>query len=726
MREDQNILEQPGGDGGAEIIGDVELRLLKAQVDDMRPAVSAVLSERKSSADTRFCFWGGKGEDGKKQEDALGEKPLPFEGASDNRIRLADEIVREHVMECVGAAQRVSPKVVGLDGTDMRTAGKIGNLLRWLIKTQWKMDYRRECELLAQYVEGDSPGVGLMMVWWHEGTCLERRKLSAAELVQTLAEYAAEDLDEETLSDWMMIASDPKRIVELKELIGSLFPHLNERRLGDIAKALYADGEGYFPMPYSKNPMPKFRALRLYEDVFVPANTTDIQRARCVVLREWFSRAEVLERAAVEGWDFDFVEELLGSDGETGKEGVSGFELDADVFATATLDGTMVDKNGRDGMYEVLTAFNRAVDEDGIPCIHVRKFNYFCETAAKKRDLLDYAHGKYPFVWLSREYLTRRLLESRGTSELVRTEQNSVKLISDSFEDHVQTKTNPPVKVPKGRAKYKLVLAPFGVVEGTGRDDIGYLDGPEYPRAAEAYMKRVESRVDRYFGRDNGEMPESLITLHRQHRIDGFLTALAEVFKQAIQLCQQYMTDEQIGRIVGGKGLTLARSVEEIQGQFDLVVSTDVREWDPDFVMNRAKVMLDFVRPLDSRSVVKWERVVPRIMEMIDPEWADEAMRDADEADQSEADDEQNNFLKILAGIEPKMVEGGINAAVRLQVLTDELRKRAENPGAFAPMSPASEDIAENRVKHLQFLMQQNENAVTGRVGAEPIFGGAQ
>jgi hypothetical protein len=47
---------------------------------------------------TRFCRWSGQSDDGKKHADLQGdEKAFPWEGASDTRIFMADEVINSLV-----------------------------------------------------------------------------------------------------------------------------------------------------------------------------------------------------------------------------------------------------------------------------------------------------------------------------------------------------------------------------------------------------------------------------------------------------------------------------------------------------------------------------------------------------------------------------------------------------------------------------------------------------
>ncbi len=170
-----------------------------------------------------------------------------------------------------------------------------------------------------------------------------------------------------------------------------------------------------------------------------------------------------------------------------------------------------------------------------------------------------------PFVDFVREHLTDKLLDSRPVQRISGTQQNSLKMINDSFEDHVQTTINPPLIAPKGAPRYQLQLSPFGQLEQTGRDKPEYLRGPDYPRAAQQHVENIKQGLDEYWGRSGDNVPEDIVIAFRQARVDNFLGSLTDVLKMTIQLCLQYWTDEEITRIVGGKGLQMLRDVKEIR-----------------------------------------------------------------------------------------------------------------------------------------------------------------
>ena len=98
---------------------------------------------------------------------------------------------------------------------------------------------------------------------------------------------------------------------------------------------------------------------------------------------------------------------------------------------------------------------------------------------------------------------------------------------------------------------------------------------------------------------------------------------------------------------------------------------------------------------------------------------ANRLTRPVDAANQSEIDDEEANFTKIAAGVEPPMLEEGQNYALRRQTLLGIGQK---NPEAFRKLTPQSWAILEARLKHFDGMLEQQKNAVIGRTMAAPAL----
>jgi hypothetical protein len=731
MNDGYSVLDVVEKDGGPAEVSDEVLAGLKEMITDLRTECTEYITERRQDAEnTRYCHWEGQSTDGRKRKEALGRDPLPFEGASDNRIRLSDKLVRIFERQVVAAATRSESMVTGTEMTDASFAGKLTTLLRYVLKNVWGQDYRRQNKLSANYLYGDSPGAAIAYVDWVYEEALEYRTLRADEalaaIVQGAMEQAQSDdpaIFEQIMVQANMMFADPGQVSMLADALGAILPDVPPARLKKVAKDLQANMEAQYPARYVRRNEPCYKALRLYEDVFIPTNTTDIQRARCVVLREWYSKPEILERAAVEGWSDSFVSQLLYGDSTSkegcGAEGQSAFD---DYTVSGPERNTYNTTDNRDGLYEILRAYTRAANEDGVLGIYVYTLSHFVEEAAMERQLWDRKHGEYPFVFTAAESLTSRLLDSRGVPEVSMTDQAGMKLLRDSFEDHTQVSVNPPVIKPRGRPFFNVNRAPFGQIDADARDQIKFLEMTQYPQAADKMAREMRREVNEYWGLFDAEtMPnEWLATLFAQDRVDDFLAYLSQIHAMTIQLCQQYMPDEVLQRIIGGNGVAIARTVEEIQGRFDYALVFDVQNLELEKIVQKADVVLKNIRPLDTKGVIPYTPFLKQIVAAIDPNWA-ELIPPEDVAEQRIVSEEQDNVVKMLNGIEPPMPETIEAPGMRLQVIQQTLAPRMQNPAAFPPIGPAAQMILQNRMKYLEFQNTQMANADIGRVGTEPV-----
>lgn len=711
------------GDGGSAPVTPDTLTWLKGEIQTLQTEASTQSWVTRQDAEkVRFCRWEGQSSDGRKHERANSGKPVtPFEGASDARIPLTDMIINERVMIQVLAAARAHAKVTGLEITDAGWAGKIVTLLTWVLTTQLGRSWWRELVKLAQYANGDSPAVGLLGIFWNQERALKRTVLEPGDALARLAEMFGETADPALLASAGEILLNAERLEDGVALLQGLLPSLKPARARKILKAWQAGEAAEFPEPYVRTNVPKVMALRLGVDVFVPANTTEIRRARWIFHREMISRAELEARAVSHGYAPKFVEQLIGAGTQVGAAGQT--SLPDGYHVTSPVGSLQVSEPAEDfkGLYEVITAYWKDVNEDGILGIYTVPFSAFAEVTARDRELLDYAHGEYPYVEFVREILSDRLLDSRSVAELTQTPQQTLKQQHDMKNDAAELGTIPPIKVPRDRPDVPLRIGPLKQLKERRPGEYSWMPPPEFPSVAKEQVQETRRQVDEYWGRTNPEVDPELVILHRQFMVNQFLSSLADAFGQMIQLCQQYMTDAEVARVVGGAGMPIARTVQEIQGKFDLALDFDVRTMNPEYVLKLAEAVSQWVLPADTQQTVQRDRYVAMILGAINPQLAEATMRPVEQANYEELKDEDANLAKIMAGVEPPMVEQGQNFGLRLARLEENVEK---NPNVVLKMTPDSRAILDARVQHLRFQVSQEENKQIGRVGAKPALEG--
>lgn len=711
MNDESQTLDQRSGDGAAAPVSEDLLTTVKNEIKALSgEGVSSLYERRTNSENVRYCKWEGQSEDGKKHREKLNREPFPFEGASDVRIRLADMIVNERVLVLQAAVKRMSLQVTGMEMNDKARANKIGTLMRWIIKNQLGNSFRREIKKLAQYQIGDSPAGAVLFISWNMDTGMETKTTNIDELVKSLAQKYGQNLKEEDILDFVDMIKSPYREDDAVTFLHAQSPQLKKERVRQIVKDLRETGTASYPSPYVKTSVPQVSAKRLFKDIFFPLDTTDYQRARYIFLPEWLSEAELEERKLTHGYSEDFITAVKQH------KGLSGFQSEYAEMITGDGSTTTSQDNINKEKYEIITYLRRAVDDDGVMGIYTAAIHCKAEIAAKDEELLSYKHGQYPGVFFSNEVLTDSLLDTRGVPELVMTEQNTLKLLTDSNTDYTSIATIPPVFTPSNRPKAELVIGPMRQIKRKRTSDYEWMKPPPQPRGNDVAQEKLMNRVDEYFGRPNAG---PLSVLHMQGLVEDFLSSLADAMMQLFQLCQQYMPDDVLKSVVGGNGIAMFRDRKEIQGKYNIALEFDVRNLDQEFLLSMAKIMSEMILPMDSQATVMRDQLIAMLFHAINPNLAERALQPVDDASIREVEDEELNFTKIAAGIEPQMKEKGQNHGLRLKVLNNLAQK---NPEAITTLKDASKMILEKRMEHLQFMVQQQQNAEIGRVGSRPAL----
>lgn len=694
---------------------------LKSELELIGSDVKAGLFSRRYWADrTRFCIWPGQSPDGRLRSEVLGKEAFPFDGASDGRIRLADEIINERVMVQLAAVLRSHPKVTGMESSDANRAGKIKTLLRWMLYNQIGRNFLTELERVLNYAEGDAPATALMGVYWETETALRSETVTQEGLEQVLLGLAeSQAVPVENLQDVLDSFMDPTREMEAAAFLALMVPGVREERALEAVKGIREEGFARFPVPYVKRNMLKLCAHRVLDDVFFPSNTRYIQDARIVLVREWLTRAQVKARRISMGWSEEFIQQVVG-EGDWGGRGQAGYTAVPDAYRD--IDGSSVELSDMDqhqNEYELWTAYSKAVNDDYEMGVYVTQFHPNVNVAAKDRELLGYAHGDYPFVDFTREHVSGRLMDSRAIPELVQTDQDTMKMLHDGFNDNAQLGMLPPLFKPRRSRGVKLSISPLVEITRARKDDYDWFPPPPYPTATDRQISLIERRMDRYFGRPGENTSPEMVNLIRNHMAAKTLASVSDVMKMAITLALQYLDDEQIQRVVGGNGLPVAKSVDELQGQYDLFLHFDANDLNPEYVAQMIEA-IGKVLMYDTENTVMRHVLVQQIMHMINPQLADAAIQPVDAATQSEIEDEMKNFALMFSGVEPPMKESGQNFPLRFNVLNDIVQK---NPGGtLERMGESERNILNTRMQHLQFQMEQLENAKIGRTGAAPAL----
>lgn len=712
------------GDGGTRPFPNDKLVELKSGFEQLcKDAGDSVNDRRQLAEDTRFCRWEGQSPDGKKHREAMeNEEPFPFEGASDARVRTADEITREQVIVIMAAIMRMNMGFKGTEAMDLSTATNLNTLWQWVLKNQLAREWFVELAKLQQYRVGDSPAVGYMQISWHEAQQLKMIDVTAEDVIARAGEAAIAaqiPLGPEDEADLLDMVQNPERAEELAGLLQGIWPDMPEARATRTANELQEKGQSSFPYPYVCESRLKVKARRLFHDIFIPAGTGDLQRTPRIDILEWFTEPELREMDASGAFKPKFLEEVLKHEGESPYQHFSHYDTQGDYSEGVV--GREWDKDRYKGQYALVTTFFRASNADGIAGIYTVQWHGSVDFAGTDQELFDDKY--YPIVDSRFELLTDNQWDSRGTSELAMTDQAMLKLLHDSFMDHAQLCTVPPLEVPASRPKLALLIRPLGQIKMNRPGEIRFMTMAQYPVSNDKVWDRINARLDRYHGRMSQTNSPDWVRLYQQSLVDFALLDVAEMVRMAMRWIERYMDPQLIARVTGDQEFAqkfgAAGEGHESDLHYDVEVSFEAGMLSLDYLKAVAELISKYVLSWDTASTVQRDKLVRWFFGALSPTLAKELLVPVEAANQKEVDDEELNFTKIKAGIEPPMMTTGQNFALRLQTL---LGVGEKNPEAVLSLMPKSREIYEARLKHLDGQVQQQKNAQIGRQMAEPAL----
>src|SRR6267142_4165570 len=135
---------------------------LQAAVND-----GASFVERcRGAYDFRNCVWDGQSDDARKHRKDLNAEPFPWEGASDVKIRLVDEVVNDNKRILQASLMRAQLQATAMESGDAPQAAATTTLLKWAVYTKCAEFFRKEVSLLANWQE--LYGVYMLAVTWEQ------------------------------------------------------------------------------------------------------------------------------------------------------------------------------------------------------------------------------------------------------------------------------------------------------------------------------------------------------------------------------------------------------------------------------------------------------------------------------------------------------------------------------------------------------------------------------
>jgi len=658
------------------------------------------LAYRRTRADdVRFCSWAGQDDDGKKHQNNDNKEVFPWDGASDTRVRLADMVCTENSEILTTAFQRGILRASPTEVSDAAQAEVVTTLLRYYRDNKLRNELRKEASLLASY--GQQYGFGVLHVKWDREVTKKMMPITMEDLVR-IASEAGED---SALGQLPGMIADPDQNDLAAEVLEAELG-LKRRRAKKLVRELREDGATELPTDVVTKNCPQVVALKPFDEVFFPPETVELQSTNHVFRRVWMTEFEMRELVSVYDYDEKWVEDVLNAQ---------------DAYPSVyqePLSESFTQSGATEGLYEVIYAYRKEIDDDGVLNVHCTVFNPKISTSHGKDTILDHMAGQYPFVVYRRENVARKLIDSRGVPDIVHTWQNEIKGQRDMLYDRASLMVFPPLTVP-ARMGQVYRLQPGSELPEMRPGEVKFLDPPKSnPNEALNVIAYVERQADQYFGRLNDNTNPVIAQAKMQAMVDSYMTTWSEAFTQMFRLVQEYLGDEELQRIAG-MSPGLPSSQAEIQGAYDFAVKFDVRELDSEYVIGKMKAIIDLL-PIDSAGTVDRAKLMSIAVSMVDPVLGQSVLSDQRGAAQKTFDKVNQDIALMALGNEAAYTENDPTAAMKMQFMQQIVGNNPKYQEALQG-DERFQALLDNYGKNLQQSVAQEQNAMIGRIGVQPV-----
>lgn len=675
------------------------------------------LDQYRFDFETRFCLWDGQSRDGRRWQENLGtdRKVRPFDGASDVRTFTVDEIINEQVDTMLCAFWRAQFQVTAVQTTQLDWSTKVTALLQWLMRNHMAQEIDREVELVAQWRQGY--GLSVMGIWWRQEYRLDKAIVTLQEMLQAALQMAQQGNPQplQSLADPMQ---DPRTIDEMVKRS----PVLDRQGAAKILRDMRKNGQAEVPRVIVTANQPAWEALRPYLDVFFPTETSSLQKARWIQRRRLLTLPEIESKVNSGEWDRDWAVELARMRGKSYSMLNDYRDLPLRRTETMLSVGNAIGLPN-EAYCEVWDGYYHGLDKrTGMPVLQHLVWSPLLEPDLYGRfEAFNYDHGKMPFIEFTRERVERALSDSRSVAEIASTRQTTLKQEEDAGNDLSKMTTIPPLLVPLWRAGVEVPMGPAAQIPyKSSSDELKFMQPPQQTGASQRAAQNADMMLGRYFSLMREGVDQNRIQCAQERLTGKFLREVGECSRQTLQLCQQFMSDVDVERVVGALRMPFKVSREEIQGQFGLTIHYDAANLNMDMVIKKLDAFQKYIIAFDNQGVVNRVALAQMGARMLDPWMADQLVGTPEAASQGEVEDEKKNLASIMCGVEPPMRPEGQNYQLRLQTLMQEVQSNPYMP-ARLQAQPDSMAMLQARIQHLKVMAEQyGVNAQTGRTGAEP------
>ena len=496
------------------------------------------------------------------------------------------------------------------------------------------------------------------------------------------------------------------------EMLQGAFPEISKSRIRKMYKELRRDGVTEVPQTKVVTSRPTVRAYELGRDLIIDSNIQDLQSARAIYCTHYLTPEQLMGKVKTDGYDKDFVEEII--ENTTGN-----YENAYDGFSEALLTGQNEAPDHYDGLVRLVTAYRKEIDEDGVPICCVTIFSEHGEGYAKKY-IMNVDQGSYPFVCITREQLTRRLFDSRGIPELLRSHSIAVKSEMDQRRDAASLMTCPPLEYTIGRRPEKVGAG--SQIPVRRRGEVGWLEVPKFNPASTQVEMELRNLAARMTGRATSEADAVEANILRQSHINNWLHGISQIMRKMWVLDRTYNSQVFFRTSNNAQGQQIV--MDETAHQYDFILTFNSINNDEQKVIEKLQAVGQIMAQYDRQGQARYDVFLRTFLDAIDPNLAGQLIAPGEEATTKTIMETSLDIAKISSGQVVNAPTKGANPQLRLQVLQQYAQGTEQIPAEDVQQRLQQDEKFRERLqnyeKQLTFQIQQQQNALTGQLGTPP------
>lgn len=670
---------------------------------------SPFIDQCRQNFETRYAIWPGQSADGKKHaREGAKIDPTPWDGASDLRVYLTDNVCLKKIAMMCMAVRKANLVAVPIEGNDIKRAKIVSNFMKWLVHTQIP-GLDREQELLANYL--NEKGVALTGQFWETRQEKMLKQVTVEELMNEYPRIAQEVA--------LAGSIDPMRddFVALFEEIYGCTNAKAKKMLTELSET----GATTVAVVGKERSYPVIRAFNLDSDVFIPPTATDLETCPEIHRVQYFTPEQLRGFKNTAGWDEAWIEKAIKT-----CKGKLITVLPQNNSNPQTRSFIYIQQRFTD-MIGVVYSYQRLSDEDGVPGIYLTIWTPLLPKDSEQRGYAQFGlfsdnGGDYPFVLHRREYLSRKLHDSRGIPEPGKPWQDQIKAHRDSRIDAASLRIIPTLFYPIGRPPARL--GPGARVPERRPGEYHFGEGPPVDPVTDDSENRLLDSFREYNGFQSKDGDQVLSPLENQFEIDKFLTGWSKAYQQVFNLYKRFGSEEVAFRVIGvqqADAVIFEKGNED--ENFDFYLGYDVQSQDFELMTKKLTAIVQASQQLDRDGNVIYSELLQVVLDSIDPNIAQRILQPSSVGTKQQIDELQGDFAKLSAGINVNL-KPNTPPQIAMQAMQNWLQA-PDVQQKLMQDEPFKERVTAY-AKQIQMAQMQQENAQIGRLGSlmpGPVIG---